>query len=286
VKLINILPARNEAWVIGASLRALMHWVDEAIVLVHASTDATLEICHEAAAEYPGRIRILVEPEATWRERAHRQRLLEAARDRRATHISTLDADEILTGDLLPTIRERIQATPFSRHAGIKMFNLHRSLDCYRSDKGIWGAQAGTMVAFTDSPDLSWQSDGYDHHHRHPHGSRYWRKITEGGIMHLQFASWRRLTAKHAWYKMTERVRWPRKPVEEIDKLYSMALDESGKETEPCPAEWWAPYADLPAIDLNAEPWQEAECRRMFERYGPEAFEGLNLFGVIQEVTC
>lgn len=285
MKLVSITPARNEAPMLGLSLRALLQWVDAAVVLVHASTDNTLDIAHDVAAEYPNRVHILIQNDPVWREMRDRQMLLNAARQLRATHIAPVDADEVLTGNLLPTIRADVERLDYGRFLGIPMKNLHRSIHQYRSDNGIWGARAGTMLAFRDSPELSWQStDGYDHHHRHPHGSRLARILKcEGGLMHLQFADWRRLTAKHALYKMVERVRWPRKDVAEIDRLYSLALNEESAELSPVPESWWQPYERhmQQHLHLGAEPWHEAECRRMWERHGAAYFNGLNLFAVV-----
>lgn len=283
MKLVSITPARNESWVLGLSLRALLRWVDAAVVLVHASTDDTLEIASTVAGEYPGRVTVLQEGDRVWREMRDRQRLLEAARRCGGTHIAAIDADEVLTGNLLPSIRGDIETLEPARFLGIPLRNLHRSVNQYRSDGGIWGRQSGTMLAFRDAPELGWEATGgYDHHHRHPHGSRHARRLdVDGGLMHLQFASWRRLTAKHALYKMIERVRWPEKSVAEIDRLYSMALNETGAQVSPVPAAWWDPYRDiLPHLMLDAHPWQEAECTRLRAEHSGETFSGLNLFGV------
>ena len=286
MKLVSVTPARNEAPMLGLSLRALLQWVDAAVVLVHASTDSTLDIAHDVADEHPGRVHVMIQNDPVWREMRDRQKLLNAARQLRATHIAPIDADEVLTGNLLATIRGEVERLDYGRFLGIPMKNLHRSVHQYRSDNGIWGARAGTMLAFCDSPELSWQStDGYDHHHRHPHGSRLARILKcEGGLMHLQFADWRRLTAKHALYKMVERVRWPAKDVAEIDRLYSLALNEEGAEFSPVPASWWQSYErSMSHLQLGGEPWQEAECRRMWDTHGAGTFDGLNLFGVVSE---
>lgn len=41
VKLICTIPVRNEAWCLGLTLRAVLMWCDEVIVLLHCCTDAT-----------------------------------------------------------------------------------------------------------------------------------------------------------------------------------------------------------------------------------------------------
>lgn len=301
MKLINILPVRNEACFLGCTARALLEWCDEIVALNHASTDQTPDILREIqretrtwltdangdlTGEYRDRVTILEEPNPQWNEMDHRQRLLETARQRGATHIATLDADEILTGDMPGSIRATIESLRQGEFAGIPMKNLHRSLTRYRSDRSVWGSyRAGTMIAFADHPRLNWRPEkGYQHHHRSPNGSRQaWIIQCAGGILHLQFANWARLVAKHALYKVTERVRWPAKSVQEIDRMYSMALDETGLETTECPAVWWDRYADLMRhLDLEAEPWQAAEARRIVAQHGAAMFADLDLFGVVE----
>jgi hypothetical protein len=107
----------------------------------------------------------------------------------------------------------------------------------------------------------------------------------QGGILHLWGASERRLIAKHAWYKITERLRWPNKDVGDIDRMYSLAVRPIPSE-EPwtftdVPEAWWAPYQHwMHHLDLDAEPWQIQECRRLYQEHSAETFAGLDLFGV------
>lgn len=280
MKIVATMPVRNEGCYVGLTLRAALMWVDEAVVLLHACTDDSTDIVFQIAEENPGRIHVIIEPDETWREMMHRQRMLQAARQEGATHIAIIDSDEILTGDSLDWVRDFTAVLKPGCFAGIKMHNLHRSLNEYRSDPGVWGQRAGTLTCFHDSPNLSWRGDRF--HSRHPEGSRrglMWPAPI--AVMHLQFANWRRLTAKHALYKITERIRWPQKFVPDIDALYNQALDETRCETSPVPASWWEPYRDIMHhLDIEREPWQEAECARLIEKHGAETFSGLNLFGL------
>lgn len=286
MKLIGIMPVRNEDWVLGLSLRAMLMWVDEVIVLNHASTDKTEQILAEVSAE-TDRVYVVEEREPVWREMEHRQKLLTAARQRGATHISILDADEVLIGERLPQIRTWIEGIGPGKLVKGPMRHCHRGIEKYRADDSVW-CMGGYIVsiAFADSPGLCWQTmDGYDHHHREPFGARLGGTINVPAVMHLQFANWRRLTAKHALYKVTERIRWPQKPVSEIDRMYSMALDERNIGTQRIPPSWWKPYRPLMKhlkISEKRVPWQEAECRRLVKEHGATTFKGLNLFGVVR----
>jgi len=107
----------------------------------------------------------------------------------------------------------------------------------------------------------------------------------EGGVFHLQFANWRRLVAKHAWYKVTERLRWPeRQDVSDLDAKYRLALDEAGLRLSPIPSDWtagWKSSGVWQRIDTSDAPsWHEQEVRELIDRNGREMFRGLDLYGV------
>jgi hypothetical protein len=284
MKLIGILPVRNEDWVLGLSLRALLMWCDEVIVLDHASTDLTPHIL-SGIAEETGKVTVLQDSDPTWKEMAHRHRLLQAARAAQATHIAIVDADEVLTGNLLLRIRAEVQALSPGGLLRCGLPCITGSLDQYRID-GVFGERAETSIAFGDREDLAWytQHDGYDFHHREPYGAKKQGSIPRkrGGLMHLQFVYRRRLVAKHALYKMTEVLRWPgREPVAAVEQRYNQAPDWSGMHTAQVPRAWWEPYEHLMQyIDITHEPWHETECRRLMAEHGPQRFAGLNLFGV------
>ena len=281
-----LMLCRNEEWIIGLSLRAALKWCDVAVVLLHSCTDHSQRIVEEIAAEHPGRVNILASQSPLWCEMEHRQALLVAARAVGATHMAIVDADEVLTGNLLGTVREQIAQLPPGGFLRTRMFCPWRSIHHYRSGQSIWANRTDFVLAFADSAPLCWSAiNGYDHHHRQPINSRCVAQWTSagGGVMHLQFVQWERLTAKHALYKMSERVKFPHKPLTQIDQMYNLALDESGLLLEPVPVTWWQPYLSFGhLLDTSNPPWQVAECERLLLEYGPSPFVGLNLFGVVE----
>ncbi len=284
MKLVGIMPCRNESWIIEASVRAAFMWCDDLVILDHASTDETNGILQRLLLEYPGRATLIRIEDPIWSEMQHRQELLDEARARKATHVAIVDADEILTGNLLPNIRNYIEILQPGETLQVGMLAMWRALDYYRVDTSIWSNRYDLTLAFADAPALAWRTtNGYDHHHREPHGS--FRKRLDplpGGVMHLQWCSWRRLKAKHARYKMDERLKYPQKPIAEIDRMYSLALDERGLNVQLVPESYWKPYEHLRKyIDLEAEPWQEQQCRDWIAEHGKEKFAGLDLFGVV-----
>lgn len=303
MKLIGLMPCRNEAWCIGLTARAALMWCDELICLNHASTDATEEVLESLRAEfkdprrdypYDGRITWLHESEPLWDEMRHRQMMLEMAREQKATHIAIVDADEILTGNLVGHgyhVKSFVpsgvgQTQPLILQ--LPGYNLRGSINQYHSN-GVWGNRWFDL-AFADDPRLHWKGDQF--HHRQPWGVNFepYRPIAqgEGGILHLWGASERRLKAKQALYKLTERLKWPQKSIADIDRYYNQAI--YGRYSRHAatdftfaqvPAAWWKPYDHLMKyLEVAAEPWQEAEARRLVQLHGPALFQGLDLFGV------
>lgn len=287
------MPVRNEAWVLGLSARVALKWCDALVIYLHACTDDSRRIACEVAKEHAGRVLVVGNDRPEWDEMQHRQAMLELARVSEygggpaATHIAIIDADEVLTGNLLPDIRGHVESLPRGAILQLPGFNLRRSLNRYHAS-GVWGNRWFSCV-FRDEAALHWGGDRF--HAREPQGRTLvpFRPVGQarGGILHLWGSSERRLIAKHALYKITERLRWPGKPSAEIDRYYNLAI-HGMREDNPrnwafatVKPEWWEPYADLMQyLDVGAEPWQEAECARLIAGHGREKFAGLDLFGL------
>ena len=286
MKLVGLMPVRNEAWVLGLSARVALQWCDELMIGLHECSDASAAIVGDIYREFPGRITIATREAGAWEEMRHRQSLLQMAREHcwQATHIALIDADEILTANLVPTIRQSIERLSESIMM-LPLYNLRGSMDRYHAN-GTWGRRI-VSVAFKDSPELEWRGDRF--HHREPMG-RVWRPFqpygqADGGVLHLWGANERRLAAKHRLYKITERLRWPDKDVREIEQMYSM-YDKGALGDDPrrwtfnsVPESWIEPYRELMEkhLHLDAVPWQEAECERLIAEHGRERFAGLSV---------
>lgn len=291
MKLIGLMPVRNEDWVLGLSARVALLWVDDLVLLDHASTDRTQQILTDLAGEFPERVQVLREANPQWDEMMHRQRLLDAARGRGATHIAIVDADELLTANFIPNIRFHIATMPGGHILMLPGYNLRGGLDLYHQN-GIWGNR-WFSTGFVDDQRLHWAGDKF--HSREPGGRtlRNYQPIDQGigGVMHLWGASERRLRAKSALYKVTERLRWPEKSVAEVERMYSWAIKgEPGHASfgtpdtwtyTAVPTAWWASYSGLMQyLHVDSAPWQEAEVRQLIDRHGAEIVAGLDLFGL------
>jgi len=262
-------------------------WCDDLVILSHCSTDSTCKIASQIGNENLHRVTFMTDATVQWEEMRMRQDMLIEARDRGATHMALIDDDEVLTGNLLPTIRDHIESTPPGSIFQLPWLCLRDGIGHVMTN-GLWG-QANVSTAFKDEPAFHWAArNGYDFHHRHPMGREFAPYSVNtlqrhGGLMHLQFSSRRRLIAKQALYQCTEVLRWPgRMPVSQIAEMYGRTVREADRATvAPVPAEWWAPYQHLMHhLHVDAEPWQEAELRRLMKSEWVGKFAGLDFFGL------
>lgn len=282
MNLVGLMPARNESWIIGFSARVALMWCDELVILDHASTDATPAIVSDLVHDHPGRVLYLHRNDDRWDEMEDRQRMLEAARVLHASHIAIIDADEVLTANLLPRVRELVAR--LDRYDILQLPGYNLRGEGYHAN-GVWGRR-WFSCAFQDSETLHWAGDRF--HHREPFGHHLdpWQPVAQGdgGILHYWGASERRLIAKHALYKITERLRWPTKAIGQIENQYNLAVVHEPTWTyrEIAPGWFSIEYHALAGqfLHVDKEPWQIEECRRLIRRHGIQCFEGLNLFGV------
>jgi len=189
----------------------------------------------------------------------------------------------------------------------VPMIPVWRDTTKHRVDDCPW-SRAELSLAFADGPGVTWQPqhDGYQFHSRFPRATtpkrspRMERRMMtrmrrarmrqtpivnrmDGGAFHFQFAAWKRLKAKHVWYRMIETVMYPgRRAPEQINEMYSLALNEDGCQLATIPSEWKDCYSDiLKHINIDAPSWHLHECRRMMAEHGPEKFAGLDLLGLV-----
>lgn len=283
MKLTGLMHVRNEECNIGLTARVALEWVDLLLVYAHACQDRTLDILDPLRRTSP--LLIHINPDPVWNEMNHRQEMLDWARQLESTHIALIDADELLTANLLPSIRSLVESTPAGQALTLPGIQLWE-LDKQRID-GLF--QPKFSLAFQDDPTWSWKpKNGYQHHNRLPGPGKppAYNPPVEGGVFHLQFIRKRTLKAKQARYKMIELLRWPSLGVSVIDRRYSWWNTLTDPILRPVPASWWQEYKDrgwLSYLDLSDDKpsWFEADIHRLITQFGRDKFDGLDLFGIV-----
>jgi hypothetical protein len=279
---------RNSAWVIRATLSTALRYCDAVAVLDHASEDATPDVLSDLAREHPGRVSWVREDDPVWREMDHRQRVLDLARSHGGTVFVNVDDDEILTFNLHECARHAALSLAPGAALTCPLLCVWDGLTHYRADDTEW-SRCVTYLAFADTSGMTFKpaGDGYQFHNRRPSGSNGSHvdlippDSREGGVLHLQFASRRRLLAKQALYKITETVCWPgRRTAAELNAMYDNTTLNIPRGMVEMSRDW-VPEEIRAMIDIDAEPWQDAACRRAVAFYGRDRFAGLDLYGVV-----
>lgn len=273
MKIVAVMLARNEAWVLRASLDAALRWCDHVVVLNHASTDATRAIA-ATAANATKRVTVGDWTDGEhWLEMDARESSLRVARELGATHIAITDADEILTHNNVVDVRGWFERLKPGECLDLPMIAPWKSLDQYTT-----GIGSQITLGFMDKPDLAWRPRGdekYHYHQRSPQGSGQHVIVNppHGGVMHLQFANWRRFIAKHRHYMASERVRWPMYRPEDINQKYSWwtRLTHELRAVHPS---WWGDYKRAD-IALDGESWYEPALAEITAKHG-DKFAGLD----------
>lgn len=285
MKLIGLMLVRNEAWILGMSARAALRWCDSLVIFMDRCTDGTDLIVKQLEIEFKDRIAYqYTGQDEHWQEMDIRQSMLDHGRMLGGTHFAMIDGDEAVTHNQINNARGWTASLMAGQVLDMPMICPHRGLEKYRDDHTVWSTSQ-LSISFCDAPGLTWKPrNGYQFHQRCPqsateHINPLSRDKTRGGAFHFQWVSWDRITAKHRWYKLNERVRWPdRTPIHEVDRIYSQAIDETGIRCRSIPKEWIGDY-EMHNIHVDHQPWHMQECELMVKRHGRKILEGLNLWG-------
>jgi hypothetical protein len=210
-------------------------------------------------------------------ERERRNELLgEARKLGRGNVIISLDADELLSPDFiskshLETLRNLGQGT----RIGLPFFNLRPGCQHY------WTVPQDP-IGFVDDGALH-EHNLEIHFQRVPGavGSPIYRK--EGaGILHLQYIDWARMESKHLWYRVLERVTFPKKSALEIERRYNHMYAIPATKLLHSPEMWNRYFAKI-GIDLEGlgaprgSYWWDEETRKLVENHHRGAFKYIDL---------
>ncbi len=260
---------RNEAEHLPYVLPSLVPLVDEIVALDDGSDDAGPDILSAAGAKVLTAARGLGEGE-------RRQRLLDEARKRSATHLVIVDADEVFTHSFTSNGRRLIERLAPGESLALHFRTLWRSEVSYRVGREY------DMPLRCIVRDDGTGSYGHTsiHEPRLPSNSRRAQLVNPelGEMVHLQFVSWRVAQVKQAWYRCKEVIDGS-SPLR-VNARYWSTLDSRWVRTRRlgagalCHVPSLAHLASLPAG------WQLDEVLAWFDDYGPSRFEKLQIWDV------
>jgi hypothetical protein len=277
MKIIGLMPVRNEAWVLPHSLACLSAFCDVILVNDQESEDESKEICRR----FP-KVVLFESPEQLICEQA-RRRLLDAARDYAGHNLLWAnDADELVSPALMNSFidRHRDRLTPGTAIDG-RFHTLWNSFSTYRADYTLYRPYWGRMGMVDDRrTDYDRSQHAQLHDPRIPGAEGMPAiEVAELAILHLQWMIPHRNQLKQAWYRCRE---WldGRKSAANINDLYSITFPAPHARTAAVPAEW---IADLTFPDASADrvpSWHQRELFAWFDQYSIERFEPLEIWHI------
>jgi hypothetical protein len=276
MKIIGMMPVRNEAWVLRHSLACLTGFCDVVLVSDQASEDESRAICKEFQNV------VVIEQNRTMVCEEARWHLLDAARDYDGHNLLwCTDADELMSPRLAAhSLRNAGSARPGTM-IECSFYHSWNDASHYRDDESPYAPQH-KLVAFVDD-----REQDYDRSPTLPlHQLRI--PVADGNevlelhdlpVLHLQWLLVHRNQMKQAWYRCNEWLNSARAAAD-INRQYSITLLPSHAKATHVPSEWVAGIT-YPCLDVDASPsWQELDIRRWFAEHGAAHFEPLEIWHI------
>ena len=294
MKVIALLPFRNEEWCLPSYLHNTTKIVDEIIAIDDGSIDTSVKILEDAGAKVYSSEK-LIKFNSGWSEGSIRAELLKLGREAGGTHFVCLDADETFTNPLVENFQELLPQLKPGEKMSLQWLALWKSYSSYRHDTTVWSNNWKDFVV-CDDPSLSYNHNQHMHVGRTPASvsdvnNESWRRLEneDGAVMHFQFSAYNNFQLKQCWLRCSELIQEPYNS-QGINIKYSITLLEQNVGLEEMPKSWYDKIV-LPKVENFDPEWKDSSFVRAdllpgiykyFEDYGVEFFENLNIWHVPQ----
>lgn len=293
MKIIALLPFKNEAWALPSYLHSVTKIVDEIIAIDDDSIDDSASILKSAGAKVYS-AEELRKFNSGWSEGSIRSELLRLGRESKGTHFVCLDSDETFTNPFVSIARELFTQMQPGQKIALQWLALWKSYTHYRHDHTVWSNNWKDFVIM-DHPSYSYDSAQHMHLGRTPrllneNESSWLRLATQNGaVMHFQFSAYNNFQLKQSWLRCSELIQRPNES-RQINQTYSITLLDQNVGLMEMPKNWYDSIP-LPKV-INFDPnWNPKTFVRSdlfpsilkyFEDYGVEFFEDLDIWHIPQ----
>jgi len=274
MKIITLLPVKNEDWILEHTLKNLSSFSDHIIIADQSSTDDTLDICKRFE-----KVKVINNPN-TGPSNMIRWLLLDEARKISGDNlIFCIDVDEMVSPKLIYSINEIIKNRKLKPGIGFSFswIQLWNSTEFYRID-GVWKNNIKS-IAFWDDRKINYKKERLiiDHTSRIPEVKET-VFVKEYPLLHLQSISENRYKIKQAWYRCYELINNKNNP-QKINLRYSVA-DIKDIITSKTDGKWFDGIDIINYVYDKKDDWRYKEILEWFDKYGIEFFEPLEIWHI------
>jgi glycosyltransferase involved in cell wall biosynthesis len=278
LKVVALLPFKDEEWILPAYVSSVAPVVDEIVAIDDGSTDRSRRLIEEAGGYVVDNSSGSI---ASGGFLPIREQLLALGRERGGTHFIGLDADEALTTPSRRHLRQALSQLEPGGKIAMQWVTLWKRPDTYRHDGSVW-TNLFKDFAWADS-DQGLHGGDFMGIARTPgdNSAECWKRVppAQAAVLHYQFAAWDRAQLKQAWYRCSELIRTPDRAFD-INRMYAHGLDDRAARTLPVPEEWSQGIIVPADIARSVPGWQLDQILAWFDDRGIEFFEGLQIWHV------
>lgn len=276
MKIITLLPVKNEAWILPITLKNMSDFSDHIIIADQQSTDGSIEI-YEKFEKVE-----VIQNNNTTHNNSVRWQLLDYVREKYGTQniIVCVDADEMIQPAAITHIQKLITSAQESISFTHPWLQLWGGIYKHRTDS-VWKNNYKSIIFFDDGKiDYERKTVLNDHTSRIP----ICKKdiiLDQFPLLHYQYIHLQQAEIKQAWYRCSELIsgNTPKK----INHKYSIAKNDTGVILESTKPEW---LQNLPEVSYTysiEKDWRYKDILSWFKKYGINYFEDLDIW-YIQEL--
>lgn len=275
MKIVALLPVKNELWVLRACLKSLSLFADEIIILDDNSDDDYKDLLSEFSKL------VIIRDDGSCGNivnmSAKRKRLLDAGRQRRGTHFIWLDADEVFSDNFFGNHVKYINGMIPGQKIMMKWVFLADG-DRY-IQKGAFSNIYKDFIVFDDES-LEFEDKKLSEN-RTP-GKNVNPLVVrpeEGVVLHLQNLNKDRNDSKQAWYRCLELIEGKRS-ARRINNTYSITINSQNHKNALIPEMFKSNFLSDVDARLSNNDWHIHKIIEFFDKYGIEFFEPLQIWDI------